>query len=343
MTTHSVSIPAASTTLKETARGEKPVAHRAITRYPGNPILSAADVPYPATLIFNAGVARWRGRYVMLFRNDIGDALKKEITGMNLGLAFSEDGIAWKVDPQPINAAPGHPLHRCYDPRLTVLEDRLYLCFACGGRGTRGGVAVTDDLKTWDVLNVSAPDNRNMVIFPERVNGRIVRLERPFAGYLRPNDRFDIWISFSIDGRYWGDNKLVLTCDQLPWTNDKIGPGAPPIKTEKGWLCLIHAVDRDPTRKWGWEGTWDKRYTMASMLLDLEDPSRVIGYSRKPIMVPEARYSYETTGYRNQVIFPGGNVLESDGMVKIYYGASDTVECLATCHIDDLLATCDPA
>ncbi len=314
-----------------------------MTRHPANPVLSAADVPYPAMLVFNAGVARFRGEYVMVFRNDYGDLGERRITGRNLGLAFSRDGVRWRVAPRPLDADVGHPLRGCYDPRLTVLDGRVYLCFACGQRGTRGGVAVSDDLENWEVLSVSAPDNRNMVIFPERVDGKIVRLERPFAGYGRPGDRFDIWMSCSPDGRYWGDTRLVLTCDQLPWTNDKIGPGAPPVKTAKGWLCLIHAVDRDPRRRWGWDGTWAKRYTMGVMLLDLDDPSRVVGYSRSPVLEPLAELAYEAEGYRPYVLFPGGAVLEDSGELKIYYGAADTVECLATCDVNDLLALCEPA
>lgn len=315
--------------------------HPAIKRHEGNPILSARDVPYPAMLVFNAGITKWRGRYVMIFRNDYGDDKRKTIAGRNLGLAFSDDGIKWKVEPHPIDDREDHPLRGAYDPRLTVLEGRLYMCFATGLRGTRGGIAVTDDLRNWEVLDVSVPDNRNMALFPERIDGKLARLERPFASYLRPGDRFDIWLSYSPDGRYWGESSLVLTCDQCAWTNDKIGPAAPPVKTSEGWLALIHAVDRDPSRRWGWEGNWGKRYTAGIMLLDLKNPARVIGYSRAPILVPEPEFEYEARGFRDYVIFPGGMILEDDGEVKIYYGAADTVECLATARIEDLIALCE--
>jgi beta-1,4-mannooligosaccharide/beta-1,4-mannosyl-N-acetylglucosamine phosphorylase len=313
-----------------------------IHRYSQNPIVSAVNVPYPAGLVFNAGVTKWQGRYVMLFRNDLTDVAARKVTGHSLGLAFSNDGVTWNVANTPLNAAPRHPLTGFYDPRLTVLEGRLYLCFATGNRGTSAGIAVTDDLERWEVLNVTVPDNRNLVLFPERIGGKIVRLERPFAGYLRAGDRFDVWLSKSPDGRYWGESELVLTCDQLPWTNDKIGPAAPPIKTPKGWLTLLHAVDRDNTRRWGWEGNWNKRYTMGVALLDLHNPAKVLGYSRSPILVPEARYSYESEGYRPYVIFATGAILEDNGEVKIYYGAADTHMALATAHVDDLLAMCEP-
>ena len=317
--------------------------HPAIRRYEGNPVLSAGDVPCDACLIFNAGVTKFQGRYVMVFRNDTGNAERKELKGgSHLGIAFSDDGIHWKAEARWLFPDPDDRMYHAYDPRLTVLDGRLYMCFACAGHGTRGGVAVTDDLQNWDVLSVTAPDNRNMVIFPERFDGKVVRLERPFAGYLRPGDRFDIWISASRDGRYWGDTALLLGTESVPWVNNKIGPGAPPVKTDRGWLCITHGVDIAEDRTWGWSGDWNKRYSAGLMLLDREDPYKVIGLSDGPVLVPEPDVPYEAEGYRGYVIFPGGMVLEDDGEVKIYYGAADTVEALALADVGDLLELCKP-
>lgn len=325
--------------------------HPSIMRHPANPMVSAADVPYRTALTFNAGVCKYQGRYVMIFRNDYGDAAAKRLDGCNLGIAFSDDGIKWDVAPKPLNDDPNHPLHRAYDPRLTVLDGRVYLCFALGWRvsgherdhGTCGGVAVTDDFENWEVLNISVPDNRNMAIFPERIDGKIVRLERPFASYLRRGDAFDMWLSASPDGRYWGDHRLVLTTEDVRWVNNKIGPAAPPVRTDRGWLTLFHGVDIDPARQgWGWDGDWTKRYSAGIALLDADDPSKVIGLCSDPIIVPEAHVEYEASGYRDYVIFPGGMILEDDGEVKMYYGSADTVECLATAHVGDLLNLCEP-
>ena len=129
-------------------------------------------------------------------------------------------------------------IQRIYDPRLTVLEGRCYLCFAMDtAHGLRGGIAVTEDFEKIDILSLSVPDNRNMVLFPERINGRYLRLERPFPVYSRNGvDRFDMWISRSPDLRYWGDSQLLLAVEQVPYANDKVGPGAPPIRTSKGGL-----------------------------------------------------------------------------------------------------------
>jgi beta-1,4-mannooligosaccharide/beta-1,4-mannosyl-N-acetylglucosamine phosphorylase len=314
-----------------------------LRRHAANPLLTAQDVPYPASLIFNAGVAKFQGQYVMVFRNDhfAVDGDPGSFVETNLGLAFSRDGVHWEVQPAPCWSWRDDEVLRVYDPRLTVLDGRCYLCCAVDTRhGIRGGVAVTDDFSRFEVLSLSTPDNRNMVLFPERVGGRYARLERPFTVYSRGRDRFDLWFGDSPDLRYWGNAQLVLGVEDVPFANDKIGPAAPPVRTPAGWLTTFHAVDIDPARgKHGWEAVWTKRYTAGLMLLDLEQPWKVIGLSREPLLAPEAPYETDG-GFRNHVIFPGGMILEDTGEVKIYYGAADTVECLATAHVDDLLALC---
>lgn len=313
-----------------------------IRRYSANPILTAKEVPYDADLIFNAGVTKYEGKYVMVFRNDYGYSGGNEFEGTNIGLAYSNDGINWEVQPEPCFSMQDEEIIRAYDPRLTVIDGRCYMCFAVDTKhGLRGGIATTDDFENFDVLSMTVPDNRNMVLFPEKVNDKFVRLERPFPVYSRGGqDRFDIWMSDSPDLKYWGNSNLVLGVEHVPFANDKIGPAAPPIKTEKGWLTTIHAVDIDMSRgKNGWEDTWKKRYTAGIMLLDLEDPSKVIGMSKEPLIAPEVDYETKD-GFRNDVIFPGGMILEESGEVKIYYGAADTVECLVTAHVDDLLKLC---
>lgn len=309
-------------------------------RHPANPVLSAKDVSYPATLIFNAGVAKYQGRYVMVFRNDFGEWGVGRFTGTNLGLAFSDDGIEWEVAPKPCWELQDQEISRVYDPRLTVMDGRVYMCFAVDTRhGVRGGIAVTDDFDKFEIISMSVPDNRNMVIFPEKIGGMYVRLERPFPVYSRGGERFDTWLSDSSDLKYWGNPHLVLTVEDVPFANTKTGPAAPPVKTPKGWLTSFHAVDTDPSRgKNGWEAAWRKRYTAGIMLLDLDDPSKVIGLYKEPLLAPEA--PYERDGFRNDVIFPGGMILEDSGEVKLYYGAADTVECLATADVTDLLALC---
>ena len=153
-------------------------------RHPANPVLTARDVPYPATLLFNPGVIKYQGKYVMVFRNDYGDFKESGIfEGTNMGLAFSDDGVRWEVQPKPCfqlsdDARATGGIVRAYDPRLTVIEGRCYMTFAVDTRhGVRGGTAVTEDFETWEILSMTAPDNRNLVLFPERIGGKYVRLD----------------------------------------------------------------------------------------------------------------------------------------------------------------------
>lgn len=323
-----------------------------IKKFEGNPILSKKDVPYDATLIFNAGVTKYHGKYYMIFRNDYG--MQEENYpgywrdgGTMLGVAESDDGVKWVVRPKPLadSAEITDPeIKRFYDPRLTVIDDEIFICFAIDTKhGIRGGIGrITDDFSKLEIISMTAPDNRNMVLFPEKINGLYARLERPFPVYGRGGkDRFDIWISFSLDLKFWGETKLVLGVEDVPFANDKIGPAAPPVKTDKGWLTTFHTVDKDDSRgKNGWETKWSKRYCGGIMLLDLDNPSKVIGMSKLPLIAPDMPYETDD-GYRQNVIFPGGMIAEPNGEVKIYYGAADTVECLATANIDDLINLCD--
>lgn len=316
-----------------------------ITRHPANPVLTYKQVPYPATLIFNCGVTKWQGKYVMVFRNDPGEwnLARFDGTKTNCGMAVSDDGIHWTVQPKPVFELKSDEIWRAYDPRLTVIDGRIVMCFAVDTyHGVCGGIATTDDFDKWEILSISAPDNRNMVVFPEKVNGKYVRLERPMPVYSRGRDRFDMWYSDSPDLRYWGNTRFVLGVEHLPYANDKIGPGAPPIKTSKGWLTTLHVVDRDESRgKNGWEPTWKKRYCAGLCLLDLNEPWKVIGLMKEPLLAPETDYETDD-GFRTQVIFPTGMIKEDSGEVKIYYGAADTVVCVATAHVDDLVAACKP-
>lgn len=323
-----------------------------VTRYENNPVLAGTDVPYQADTVFNAGVIKWQGKYVMVFRNDYGYISGGRFSGTSIGLTTSPDGIHWTVMSEPcfdgkkpeIQAL--FDLHegeilRCYDPRLAVIEDAVYMTFAVDTRhGLRGGIAKTTDFVNFEIVSLSVPDNRNMVLFPEKIGGKYMRLERPMPVYSRGRDRFDIWLSESPDLVYWGRSTMLAGVEDFPYANDKVGPGAPPVKTEKGWLVFTHGVDLDPERgKNGWEDTWKKRYCAGVMLLDLEDPRKVLGIYRKPLLAPETVYEKDE-GFRTNVIFPTGAILEDNGEVKIYYGAADTVIALATANVNDLIELC---
>ena len=313
-----------------------------IHRYADNPILDASRVPFPSVQTYNAGFTKFQGKYVMVFRNDYNRTRETFDTAelrINLGFATSDDGLHWEVAPEPCWQIHSDEIRHVYDPRLTVIDGRCYLCFAMDTmHGVRGGVAVTEDFSKFEILSLSAPDNRNMVLFPEKIGGYYMRLERPMPVYGRSPDRkesFDIYSSISPDLRFWGGTKLLLGAENMPSCNSKIGPGAPPVRTPAGWLALTHLVNKVPEELPAWHPDWHKVYCAGAMLLDLEDPTRILGIAPTPVLVPEA--PYETEGFRGHVVFPGGAILEESGELKIYYGAADTYEAVATCDVNDLI------
>ena len=205
--------------------------HPCIQKRPA-PILTSADLPYASSLVFNAGVIKYRGEYVMIFRNDYGtdqrayETENKRFAGTGVGIARSKNGVdGWRVEPQMLldsnDPFMDPELRRFYDPRIVQIEDRLLLCLAADTRHGVCGViaALSDDLQTCRVLSTTAPDNRNLVLFPEKIGGEYVRLERPMPVYSRGKDRFDIWISRSPDLVYWGQNR--------PRVADAVSRGGP--------------------------------------------------------------------------------------------------------------------
>ena len=318
------------------------------------PILTSADMPYDSMLVFNAGVTKFNGKYIMVFRNDYGTTPERYyetggIPATSIGVAISDNGIdGWQVrkefliDSYKVQAETGREYRRFYDPRIAVIDGKPYLTMAIDARhGIYGCIAEVDDnFEKINVISTTVPNNRNMVLFPEKTGGYFHRLERPMAMFGEHSVNYDVWCSRSPDLVYWGNSKLVLDMKHVTWCNDKIGPAAPPIKTEKGWLTTFHAVDYDLERgKNGWERQWQCRYTAGIMLLDLEDPTKRIAMYDKPLIAPDVPFETDE-GFRHNVIFPGGMILEDDGEVKIYYGSADCVECVCTANVDDLIKLC---
>lgn len=330
-----------------------------ISRHSANPIISPSQMPYPSTLTYNAGVAQYRGQYIMIFRNYDGPAADEatNLTATTLAWATSKDGLVWNIKPdrwiEPeafkellapfCGRLGGEEILRVYDPRLTVVEDELYLCFAADTLyGTRGGVGrIAADLRTLEILSLSAPDNRNFVLFPEKINNRYIRLERPMPVYSPPIKEWGVWLSTSLDCVAWDSPRIVLYPNEVPFANSKLGPAAPPLKTKAGWLTLFHAISvtDQPLKAWD-SSPWHKTYLPGVMLLNLVDPSKVIGLSRKPLFTPTEPYELE--GFRGSVVFPGALIPDNNGKLLLYYGAADTVEACATVTEEYLLSLCEP-
>ena len=298
-----------------------------VTRYEKNPILTKDDIPYPVATVHNAGVTKYKNRYIMLFRSHLD-------TGRSiLGLAESEDGFNFTSQDKPfITPADSgifkeHEEFGVEDPRITYMDEEYLITYSAYSRhGVRIGLAKTKDFKTVDrIALITEADYRNVVIFPEKFDGLYARLDRPHSK-ISP---WAIWISYSPDLIFWGNSKLIMRPVPYHWDEMKIGPGAPPIKTKRGWLNIYHGVF--PTM----DGSV---YRLGVALHDLKDPSRIIAVGDRWILQPEE--IYEITGYVHNVVFTCGAIPEADGSIKIYWGGADKVMCVGTANSEELVDFC---
>jgi predicted GH43/DUF377 family glycosyl hydrolase len=298
-----------------------------VKRYEGNPILTKDDVPYPVVTVHNAGMIKHDGRYVMLFRSH------RRNGRSILGLAESDDGFHFQVRPDPFMVPASKGVFATYeeygveDPRICAMEGRYLITYSAYSRhGVRIGLARTEDFESVERISlITEADYRNVVIFPRTFGGRYARLDRPHSE-ISP---WSIWISYSPDLVHWGDSRLVMKPLQYHWDEMKIGPGATPFETDHGWLHIYHGVF--PTM----DGSV---YRLGVALHDLEDPARILGVSDEWILQPED--PWEVTGYVHNVVFTCGAIPEDDGTVKIYWGGADTVMCVGTARISDLVELC---
>jgi predicted GH43/DUF377 family glycosyl hydrolase len=300
---------------------------RIVKRYQGNPILTKDDVPYPVETAHNAGVVKCQGRYIMLFRSHLA-------TGRSiLGLAESEDGFDFKARPEPF-MVPGkqqpfaeYEEYSVEDPRITLLEGSYYITYSAYSRhGVRIALARTTDFESVERLGfITQADYRNVVIFPEKIGGRYVRLDRPHSD-ISP---WSIWISYSPDLLHWGGSSIVMKPVKYHWDEVKVGPGAVPIYTDRGWLNIYHGVFATMN---------GSVYRLGVALHKLDDPAHVLGVADRWILQPED--PWERVGYVPNVVFTCGAVPEDDGTLKLYWGAADTVMCAGTAVIDELVDLC---
>lgn len=317
-----------------------------VVRHEENPILKPSDIPYRCDRVYNPAACRAGDESVLILRTEAFSPLEQ-----SLGLARSSDGVHFTVEPEPVLTPFPQDLGKMSDPRISFIDGWYYLtyCSDPSGRDLREEgiylcIARTRNFREWEWVYSSEPDNRNAVIFPEKIGGLYARLDRPFRRGYRREHGYDIWISYSPDMEFWGRHRLVLSHYDVPWGSHKIGPGAPPIRTEEGWLVIFHGAEVvGPDSGWlDWPHSKDiyaKAYYAGVMLLDLKDPSKVVGRRLEPLLAPREPCELDPV-YRPNVIFPCGALVEPDGEVKIYYGASDTTVCLATARLDDLVALC---
>ena len=296
-----------------------------LVRYSGNPILTNKDIPFPCYTVMNTGAIRFGKKYLLLLR--VEDMSRKSY-GV---IATSDDGFNFTVADGPID----YPLRdiekqhgsQRFDYRITYLEGSYYVCHALwiGDLGCTLAMAKTDDFVKFEPVGSNTmPANRNGALFPEKIDGNYYRLERPEGGA----DSGIMWINSSTDMIHWGNAKPIDT-PKTQWNSIKSGAGCVPIKTEKGWLEIYHGVASTCS---------SNNYYLSAMLLDLEDPSKVIAAPTEMILAAEE--DYECIGQTPNVVFTGGAIETDDGKLNIYYGGADTRICVAQTTIDDLLDFC---
>jgi predicted GH43/DUF377 family glycosyl hydrolase len=326
-----------------------------LKRYGGNPIVTPGKWAWRNIVTFNPGVVLDEaGTFWMLERacSNLQPLL------CQFGLLKSADGMHFEhavEHPVFSAAALGTPRGTVEDARVVRVGGTYYMtyvhrnyassCFPTGAgvpnyhnpvdvppgdrNNYRTGMAVSKDLVHWDDLGLITPpeiDDRDCVLFPDKIGGRWAMLRRPmnYVGAAYGCDRPGIWLSYSDDLRTWTEPELVAAPSAAAWESRKIGAGAPPLRTEKGWLCFYHGVDDRVT------------YRAGVMLLDLKDPSRVI--ARGDGFLLEPREYYERTGLViPNVVFPSASVVK-DGTVFVYYGCCDTCVSVATVELSELLA-----
>lgn len=243
----------------------------------------------------------------------------------HLRLVCSDDGIHF-YEPQdfPTKIFGQGPLETfgIEDSRVGLLEGTYHLTYTqVSENGVGVGFMHTRDWKNFSREGmIIPPHNKDCALFEEKIGGKYYCLHRPSGIALGGNF---IWIASSPDLLHWGRHRCVLRTREGRWDSARVGAGASPIKTKKGWLEIYHGADEH------------NRYCLGAVLLDLNDPSRVLARSQDPIFEPVA--DYERTGFFGNVVFSNGHLVNGDE-ITMYYGASDEVICGATLSIEDILS-----
>jgi len=314
-----------------------------MNRHIKNPILTRKDIPdiFPnmidATSVFNPGAIKYKDKYILILR------VQNRGRETFLMKAESSNGVDFKADTKLIDfkgmEKVKEKIYHCYDARVTFLEGRYYLMFAMDMETRCNlGLAVTDDFENYEFLGItSTEDTRNGVIFPEKINGKYLRLERPNKVQLTggPTSGNTIVVSESDDLLNWR-MKEPLMSGRFHYWDELIGSGPTPVKTREGWLHVYHGV----ATHFGSANI----YQGGVSLLDLNNPAKLLARGKYNILEP--RELYELTGQVPNVCFPSGMIVEdfdNEGFAKpeskvlIYYGAADTSVGLLETTIQELI------
>ena len=289
-----------------------------------NPIIAPKDIK-DGYATFNCGQTMYKGKTILLVPvQEMGNQTP------SIHLAESADGIKFDIHEEPFikRSEKYHDLdHWPIDPRVAYIpeDDMYYITRPINSSwGCSTLLLRTKDFKDVEEMGiVSLPHNRVPSLFQGKVNGRYARLDRPYGG-AGTTVNGNIWISYSDDLLHWGDYKPFMK-PYTNWATDKIGP-TPPIKTKYGWLEIFHGVKC-------------LRYSLGVMLLDLDDPTKVIARGMSPILTPNTDYEYMGHSYQGTVFACGAIVDEDKDRIRIYYGANDCSIGLAEGKLSELIDT----
>lgn len=297
------------------------------TRYQLNPLLTAADWPYPVHSVFNpAATLLPNGTTLLLCR------VEDRRGQSHLCAARSANGKdGWEIDTQPtlIPDPKNFPeeFWGIEDPRITFVSELnkyavVYTAYTHDGPGV--SLALTEDFRHFERYGlIMQPEDKDAVLLPHRIDGNWALIHRPVSSI-----GADIWISYSSDLRQWGNHKLMLKARKGGWWDaNKIGLSPPPIKTAKGWLVIYHGVRQNAA---------GAIYRLGLALFDLHAPEICLKRSDEWFFGPEE--PYEQRGDVDNVVFPCGYTVAPDGdTIQMYYGAADTSIALATGSINAIL------
>ena len=295
------------------------VAHRC----PNNPLITLEDLPFRAGDILNAGVVRFGGEILLLVTVE---SLEGQCA---IYLARSANGQKFHFERRPFLSAATDGAERQYesygirDTRVTAFDGWYYITYLGDGEhGHTLHLARTADFQSVEKLGLIAePDTKSGALLARKIDGRFALLSRPSQGD-------SIWLSYSSDLVFWGDMRVVLTPRGGYWDTSRVGSAGPPVEIDEGFLLIYYGEKHTSA---------GPLVRLGAAILDPADPSRVTARSNIPILSPRERY--ERIGDVGNVVFSSGYLLE-DGVLKIYYGASDSCICLGTVSVDEVLTAC---
>lgn len=247
----------------------------------------------------------------------------------HLRLLASADGKSF-VEPSgtpPLMGSGELETYGIEDCRVAMIDGAYHLTYTqVSSNGVGVGLRRTTNWKDFEHEGmIFPPHNKDCALFEEKIGGKFYALHRPSSPELGGNY---IWIAESPDLVHWGRHRCLAKTRSGYWDSARLGAGAAPIRTAQGWLEVYHGA------------TKQNRYCLGALLLDLEEPWRVLARSEEPIMEPST--PYELDGFFGQVIFTNGHLVDGD-CLTLYYGAADSVICGATLSIQAILDSLTPS